>query len=58
MFDVKGNNEITADELYLAFQKLGQEVPKAKVKQLIADHDTTKSDSITYDEFKAIFMKS
>jgi calcium-dependent protein kinase len=58
MFDVKGTNQITADEMYIAFQKLGQEVPKAKVKELIAKHDTTNSDSITYEEFKEIFLKN
>ena len=58
MFDVKGNNCITADEMVLAFNKLGQNVPKNKVKELIAKHDVTQSDSITYEEFKAIFLKA
>jgi calcium-dependent protein kinase len=39
MFDLEGNNQITAREMHLAFQKLGQNVPIEEVQKLIKAHD-------------------
>lgn len=52
MFDIEGTNRITAQEMFYAFQKLGQNVPLADIEQLIKEHDTAKDGAISFQEFK------
>jgi len=37
-------------------QKLGMEVPRTEVKQIIIKHDLTKDGMIAFSEFKEMFQ--
>ena len=56
MFDAAGDNVITAEEMKSAFQKFGQHLTMDQINDMIEKHDVTKSGTITFDEFKLIFV--
>ena len=43
--------------MFIAFQKLNQNVPMSEVEQLIKAHDIEKNGVISFDEFKLIFQE-
>lgn len=57
VFDTDQSGYITADNIRYAFQKLGQEVPKQVIKELISRHDIRKDGVISFEEFKCIFFE-
>ena len=42
--------------MYFAFQKLGQEIPRAEIKKMIASHDLKHDGMLDFGEFKALFL--
>lgn len=57
-FDTDSSGFINEDNLYFAFQKLGQEIPRAEIKKMIAQHDLKKNNVLDFDEFKAMIQAS
>ena len=55
MFDTDSNGKITEENMFFAFQKLGYEVPKKEIRDIIAAHDLEKNGVLSYEEFKVIF---
>lgn len=55
-FDTDGSQKITEENIYLAMQKLGQEIPRQEVHEMIKKHDMTKDGMLSFDEFKSIFI--
>lgn len=55
-FDTDGSGKITEDNIYFAMQKLGMEVPRSEVRQIIVKHDLTKDGMIAFSEFKEMFQ--
>lgn len=56
-FDTDGSNKITEDNIFYAMQKLGHEVPRADIADIIKQHDLTKDGVLSFDEFKHIFLE-
>ena len=56
-FDTDGSNKITEENIYLAMQKLGHEIPRAEIKEMINKHDLTNDGVLSFNEFKAIFVE-
>jgi len=40
----------------LAMQKLGREITRRELRDMIAKHDTNSDGMLDYEEFKAIFF--
>ena len=55
-FDTDGSNKITEDNIYYAMQKLGHEVPRAEIKQMIKTHDLKNDGVLSFEEFRSIFI--
>ena len=55
MFDTDNSGSISSDNIHLAMQKLGLELPLEEVKAIIAKHDFDNDHTISFDEFKKIF---
>ena len=56
-FDTDGSNKITEDNIFYAMQKLGHEVPRSEIADIIKQHDLTKDGMLSFDEFKYIFLE-
>ena len=55
-FDTDGSNKITEDNIYYAMQKLGHEIPKTEIHNMIKQHDLTNDGMLSFEEFKSIFF--
>lgn len=55
-FDTDSSGKITEENIYLAMQKLGREMDKAEIHDMIVQHDTTGDGCLSFPEFKAIFF--
>lgn len=55
-FDTDSSGKITKENIYLAMQKLGREVPMEEIETIIAKHDQTGDGCLSFDEFKNIFF--
>lgn len=47
-FDTDGSQKITEENIYLAMQKLGQEVPRSEIQEMIKKHDLTKDGMLSF----------
>ena len=56
-FDTDNSGRITVDNIHYAFEKLGQEIPKDEIQQMVAKHDLTEDGMLSFDEFKFIFKQ-
>ena len=54
-FDTDLSGKITVDNIIYAMQKLGKQVKREQVHEIIAKHDRTGDGMLNFDEFKAIF---
>ncbi len=54
--DTSNTGVISEQDLFNAFQKMGQEVSLKSIKQMIAIHDTKRNGVLDYDEFVQIFF--
>ena len=55
-FDTDSSGKITRENIYLAMQKLGREVPMEEIESIILKHDQTGDGCLSFDEFKNIFF--
>ena len=55
-FDTDSSGKITEENICLAMQKLGKEISRKEVHQMILKHDRTGDGMLNFDEFKAIFF--
>lgn len=55
-FDTDNSNKITEENIYLAMQKLGQEISKDEIHEMMLKHDQTKDGMLSFEEFKSIFI--
>ena len=55
-FDTDSSGKITKENIYLAMQKLGREVPMEEIEKIISKHDRTGDGCLSFDEFKMIFF--
>ena len=58
IFDTDQSGFITSENIKFAFQKLGQEIPRNVIQDLITKHDIKKDGVISFEEFKVIFLES
>lgn len=54
-FDTNNNGYITEENIYLAMEKMGQNITEEEVKQIIKKHDKTNNKKLSYEEFVQIF---
>lgn len=57
-FDTDSTGFITEDNLYYAFQKLGQEIARPEIKKLISQHDLKRNNQLDYEEFRTMFYNT
>ena len=57
-FDTDGSGRISEENIYYAMQKLGQEIPRSEIKEMIKKHDLTKDGHLSFEEFKCIFVEA
>ena len=57
-FDTDNSHQITEENIYFAMQKLGHEIPRNEIHDMIKKHDLTKDGVLSFEEFKAIFVDS
>ncbi len=50
-FDTDGSKTITEDNIYYAMQKLGHEIPRAEIADMIKKHDQKKDGVLSFEEF-------
>ena len=55
-FNTDGSDTITEENIYYAFQKLGQEIKREEIREMIKKHDIEHTGDLDYEEFKAIFQ--
>lgn len=55
-FDTDKTEKITAENIQVAFQKLGQSFSMDELRQMIKKHDITGDEMLGFEEFKAIFF--
>ena len=55
-FDTDNSGKITQENIYLAMQKLGQEIDRDEIAEMIKKHDIKGDNVLSYDEFKQIFI--
>jgi Ca2+-binding EF-hand superfamily protein len=55
-FDTDSSGKITEENICLAMQKLGKEINRKEVHEMIAQHDKTGDGMLSFEEFKAIFF--
>jgi len=56
-FDTDSSGKITKDNIYFAMQKLGQEISHDEIEEMIAKHDIKGDGVLSFEEFKAIFIR-
>jgi Ca2+-binding EF-hand superfamily protein len=54
-FDTDNSGFITKDNIVNAMIKLGHQVDKKEVQSIMAEHDITGDNQISFKEFKQIF---
>ena len=55
-FDTDNSGKITQENIYLAMQKLGQEISREEIAGMISKHDIVGDGVLSFDEFKQIFV--
>ena len=55
-FDTDNSGKITAENIYFAMQKLGQEIPKQEIVEMIESHDIKGDGVLSFEEFECIFF--
>jgi len=55
-FDTDASGKLTEENIYLAMQKLGKEIERSAVHEMIAAHDLVGDGVLSFDEFRAIFF--
>ena len=55
-FDTDSSGKITAENIFLAMQKLGKEINRQEIEDMITQHDIVGDGVLNYDEFVAIFF--
>ena len=55
-FDTDSSGKITAENIFLAMQKLGKEINRQEIEDMIQQHDIVGDGVLNYDEFVAIFF--
>ena len=55
-FDTDNSGKITPENIYLAMQKMGQEIKREEIDEMISAHDIKGDGVLSYDEFKCIFF--
>ena len=55
-FDTDSSGKITEENITLAMQKLGKEISRKEVHEMITQHDRTGDGMLNFQEFKAIFF--
>ena len=55
-FDTDNSGKITQENIYLAMQKLGQEISRNEIAEMIAKHDIKGDGVLSFEEFKQIFI--
>ena len=55
-FDTDNSGSITKENIYLAMQKLGQEISQQEIAEMISKHDIKGDGVLSYEEFKCIFF--
>ena len=56
-FDTDSSGKITEENIHLAMQKLGREISREEVHQMIQQHDQTGDGCLNFNEFKNIFFE-
>ena len=56
-FDIDNTGKISEDNIRKAFTKFGKEVTDEEIKEIMKEHDTSHGNSITQEEFVAMFGK-
>jgi len=57
-FDVDQTGSISKENIKHAFTKFGKDVTDKEIEEIMREHDTSKGNSITMDEFTAMFGPS
>ena len=55
-FDTDNSGKITQENIYFAMQKLGQEISRDEIEDMIKKHDIKGDGVLSFEEFKAIFL--
>ena len=55
-FDTDNSGKITQENIFFAMQKLGQEIARDEISEMIAQHDIKGDGVLSYEEFKCIFF--
>ena len=55
-FDTDGSGKITEENIFLAMQKLGREISRQEIRDMIQKHDRTGDGMLSEIEFRAIFF--
>ena len=55
-FDTDSSGKITEENILLAMQKLGRQISRKDVHDMIVQHDKTGDGMLSFEEFKAIFF--
>lgn len=55
-FDTDNSGKITQENIYLAMQKMGQEIKREEIIDMIAKHDIRGDGVLSFDEFKQVFF--
>ena len=56
-FDTDSSGKITAENIFLAMQKLGKEINRQEIEDMIQQHDIIGDGVLNYDEFVSIFFQ-
>lgn len=54
-FDVDQTGQISKQNIKQAFTKFGKNVTDAEIDEIMKEHDTSKGNTITMEEFTAMF---
>jgi len=54
-FDTDNSGSLTCENIHLAMQKLGYEVPISEIQAIISNVDENGDGNISYEEFKKMF---
>ena len=57
MFDADNCGFVKAEDLHNAFEKLGKEIDKNAIEEMIALHNKKKDGFLDFEEFKEMFEK-
>ena len=51
-FDMDNSGVISIDNMVMTFSKIGQEISKKEINEILSKHDKDGAKSIDFDEFK------